>query len=895
MQTMEWEGWAVLVVMLISLVLLYSEFRPPDVVLLGALAVVWNLGIVDTKDAIAGFSNSSLITVGALFIVVEGVDKAKLVDKVARKCLGKTSERMALLRLCSLGLAFSGFFNNTPLVALLMPILRDWARSRNFAPSKFLIPLSYSTIGGGLMTIIGTSTNLVVIGMMANSGEEESFGFFDPAKVGGPVSLLALVYLLTLGRRLLPDNRGGMFREVAEHTAEMLTELHFTSEFPLIGNSVWDSLDYLGIPQDSLKKVFRVQQESRENRAARARKLTLEKVAFGSQQCSRQHASDELHKEAECRVIVSLDDDAPAVLPKALNGFSRQVTPDISSRPVVFSKQLSPASDVTERANVALESADMPSVSPSSTRSRGLEDSSRTKRIRSSYRFRTQKCWGGMKTSEVLKSGSGKAVVESSNGAHKEDPTTQVPLGFHGCSPESDAIRQVSYGSSTIPDAIVEIVPVPQQQYEHLVLQGGDTLVLNIPIVECLKLLQSPEISQRLNDLFRKESPPLKVLNETPSPEAPLEAASSMHNSLRIGHVNFLDLPGWKDEFVELVLAASNPFVGREFGRESRQKFEDYYQVAVIALRQHGERMSMAVSPTYDFSTPRDDSPSCGISSKQKDDCITSPTTPHSRASNLAYGVSKAAIDVLGIQQRSKRLKPGDTLLVLAGSGDFAMDRLQTGRDFLTVTRVGHEREGGAHLLDYVPLVLFLAALALVALQVIPMVQASIALAMIFVFGGWVEAKRIRECVDWNLMILIGSALGLSAAVKESGLSAAVASIVKSANLGPWGSVYLLYFFTMLITELVTNNAAAALGYPLAVDLTREMGLKSVKPLVMTVMLAASTSYASPIGYATNLMVLGPGGYSFKDFFKVGLPMDIIYWIGCSTFLPVIWPLEMKE
>jgi len=151
-----------------------------------------------------------------------------------------------------------------------------------------------------------------------------------------------------------------------------------------------------------------------------------------------------------------------------------------------------------------------------------------------------------------------------------------------------------------------------------------------------------------------------------------------------------------------------------------------------------------------------------------------------------------------------------------------------------------------------------------------------------------VEPKQIRECVDWNLMILIGSALGISAAVQDSGLSAEIASLVKQANLGPWGSVYLLFFFTTTVTELVTNNAAAALALPLALDLTKEMGLSSAKPLAMTVMLAASTSYASPIGYATNLMVLGPGGYSFGDFFKVGLPMDLIYWLGCCTLLPFI-------
>merc|ERR1712217_207133 len=102
----------------------------------------------------------------------------------------------------------------------------------------------------------------------------------------------------------------------------------------------------------------------------------------------------------------------------------------------------------------------------------------------------------------------------------------------------------------------------------------------------------------------------------------------------------------------------------------------------------------------------------------------------------------------------------------------------------------------------------------------------------------------------------------------------------------------LLFFVVMVVTELVTNNAAAALGVPLAVSMAEAMGLKSPKPLVMVVMMAASTSYASPIGYATNLMVKGPGGYSFTDFLRIGLPMDLLWLVGVSVLLPVVWPME---
>jgi len=211
--------------------------------------------------------------------------------------------------------------------------------------------------------------------------------------------------------------------------------------------------------------------------------------------------------------------------------------------------------------------------------------------------------------------------------------------------------------------------------------------------------------------------------------------------------------------------------------------------------------------------------------------------------------------------------------------------------DFLTATSVGQEQIDVASLYDYVPLVFFVAALVGVAAGVIPMVQASVLLVVVFMIGGWVEAGSLRECIDWNLLILMGCALGFAGAAEMSGLSSKGALLVRSANLGKQGTVFALFLFTLLITETVTDSAAAAVGFPLAKDLSEELEFHSMKPLVMTVILAASTAYASPISSAANLMVVGPGGYSFRDFLKVGLMMDSIYWIGCCSLLPFVFPL----
>lgn len=184
-----WEPWLVLVVTVVMFVLLVTGWKTPDMVAFMALCIVWNAGIIDTKAALSGFSNTGLLAVGVLFVVVQAVERSQLLVIMARYAFGmNTGVRLGLARLCIFVFFISGFLNNTPVVALLTPITRDWARTRGFFPSTFLIPLSFSAIFGGLLTIIGTSTNLVVTGLAENMGLQIP-GFFDIALVINPIPL----------------------------------------------------------------------------------------------------------------------------------------------------------------------------------------------------------------------------------------------------------------------------------------------------------------------------------------------------------------------------------------------------------------------------------------------------------------------------------------------------------------------------------------------------------------------------------------------------------------------------------------------------------------------------------------------------------------------------------
>lgn len=251
-----WHPWFVIVIIIFLFAALVTGWKTPDMAAFMALCVVWNAGIIDTKDAISGFTNSGVLAVGVLFVVVQAVERSQLALIMARKAFGmNTGVRFGLARLCTLCFSISGFLNNTPVVALLTPITRDWARTRGFSPSTFLIPLSYSTIFGGLLTTVGTSTNLVVMGLAEDMGLQIP-GFFDIALVGFPVGCIGIIYLVVMGPILLPKT-GGLFRYAKDNEKDLVTEVEVDSSFKHLGQPVGLALAMLGLHRDTLVKIRR--------------------------------------------------------------------------------------------------------------------------------------------------------------------------------------------------------------------------------------------------------------------------------------------------------------------------------------------------------------------------------------------------------------------------------------------------------------------------------------------------------------------------------------------------------------------------------------------------------------------------------------------------------------
>lgn len=202
------EIWIVFAGLCLMMVMLIADWLRPGFVLFSGVVLFMCTGILTPREALAGFGNEGMITVGLLFLISEGVRRSDALGHLVKWLLpvrrGMTV-RKGYLRILPTIAAVSAFLNNTPVVVVFIPIIKQWALKTGLAIRKFLIPLSYAAILGGMCTLIGTSTNLVVHGMMLDAGFE-GFTMFELGKVGGCIALVGLLYMILLGDRRLPDD-----------------------------------------------------------------------------------------------------------------------------------------------------------------------------------------------------------------------------------------------------------------------------------------------------------------------------------------------------------------------------------------------------------------------------------------------------------------------------------------------------------------------------------------------------------------------------------------------------------------------------------------------------------------------------------------------------------------
>ena len=291
-----------------------------------------------------------------------------------------------------------------------------------------------------------------------------------------------------------------------------------------------------------------------------------------------------------------------------------------------------------------------------------------------------------------------------------------------------------------------------------------------------------------------------------------------------------LDDPRSERVLVEAVVSPSCPLVGRTI-REGR--FRSTYGAVVIAVARDGERLEMKIG-------------------------------------NIV-------------------LQPGDTLLVEAGPN--FLDRQRSNRHFYLVSEVTGSTPP-RHDKAWIACTVLAAMVLAAALELVPMVAAALVAACAVVALRCISSTEARRAIEWESLLLIAASFGLARAMEKTGLAEAVAhSMIAAAGDQPHLVLAALYVVTMLFTDLMSNNAAAVLTFPIAWQTAADLGVNPM-PFIMAMTVAASCGFATPMGYQTNLMIYGPGGYKFSDYMRFGGPLNLLVMAITIALAPLIWPFR---
>jgi di/tricarboxylate transporter len=264
------------------------------------------------------------------------------------------------------------------------------------------------------------------------------------------------------------------------------------------------------------------------------------------------------------------------------------------------------------------------------------------------------------------------------------------------------------------------------------------------------------------------------------------------------------------------------------------------------------------------------------------------------------YGAGVVAVHRNGERIPDKvgniRLKAGDTLLLF--SDDKFLEHWKDSQDFYLVSHLKDRPPDAQHKARFVlgvTVLMILGAfigesLPLVAGRALDILYFALAAAFLLVVTKCIPGREARKAVKWDVLITIACAFGISKAIQNSGAADFIAGWIGivSQTFGPVGALAAIYVMTMLFTEVLSNNAAAALAFPIALSTAAHLGVDA-RPFIIGVVVAASAGFMTPIGYQTHLIVQGAGGYKFSDYFKIGLPLNVLVAAISLLIIPRFW------
>ena len=282
-------------------------------------------------------------------------------------------------------------------------------------------------------------------------------------------------------------------------------------------------------------------------------------------------------------------------------------------------------------------------------------------------------------------------------------------------------------------------------------------------------------------------------------------------------------------------------------------------------------------------------------------EAVVSPTSPLIGTSvrkadfRAQYNAAVVAVHRNGARVTNKVgdivLQSGDTLLLQTTSHFVRAHR--NNADFYLVSSV-HEWRPLRRDRAGIAIVVFLALVVAMTAGWLEPHVAAIGAAVAMILLGCISGGDARQSIEWQVLLTVAASFAIGAALEETGAARYIAGGIVQAtqscgSWAPWVALAAIYLLAMLMTEMITNNAAAVLMFPFCLETAKLLDV-SPRPFVMALVLAASASFATPIGYQTNMMVYGPGGYRFSDFLRVGAPLNLTLWVVAVMLIPLIWP-----
>jgi di/tricarboxylate transporter len=784
---MTFEIALVLGILAISLILFVSEVIRMDLVALLVLCALAVTGLVSTDEAFAGFSNSAVITVWAMFILSEGLTRTGIADIIGRQVMRLAGRReIAMIIVIMLTAAvLSAFMNNIGVAALMLPVVVEVARRTRISPSRLLMPLAYATLLGGLTTMIGTPPNLLISEVMAQNGYE-AFKLFDFTPLGGAVMIVGIIFVALIGRFVLPKKKADRDRHQSQRSLRNRYKLQ-------------ERTFLLRVPMDSILVG-----------------KNLSETRIGS---------------------------STGLIILALTRFGRSET--LPSRQTV------------------LRGGDGILV-------QGRVD-----------QFRELQRWSDLvieREAPVLKSMVAAKIAYAEVRLADGSPLVGELVRHAGFRSRFNVSVVGLYRRNTY--RLTNLAYVPLRAGDRILVQGEAEDVENLDRFadfSDVKLLADEELSDKYNTderMFVVRLPKYSDLAE-----------ATLEKSRLADVFDFRVVAIFRDGKLKVMPRGDEVLEGGDL---------------LLIEGQHEDLDVLRGLQELEVETKV--APNLGALESERLTLMDATLDPRSSLAGRTvgelnfrerYGIELAGIwregGPIGDDLATERLQIGDALLMLGPRDKLKL--LSNDSDFLILTPLGKEPPDTQR----APLAAFimLAVVASVMAGYAPIAVAAVVGGSIMVLTGCLTMEEAYRAIDWRAIFLIAGMLPLGTAMQDTGAASYLADQVMLllGEAGPWPVIAGLYVLTAMATMIIPTAALVVLMSPIVLSAMSEMGY-APETAMMAIAMAASASFTSPISHPANILVMGPGGYRFIDYIKVGVPLTIVVFVTVMILLPILWPLQ---